>query len=57
VDDTARRAFSALTDGGPAGPEEIAIVPTWDDEKPLTEGLPAFPGRQVLMIIPAQQAE
>jgi hypothetical protein len=25
VDDTARRAFSALTDGGPAGPEEIAI--------------------------------
>jgi anti-sigma regulatory factor (Ser/Thr protein kinase) len=40
-----------------SGTARIAIVPTWDDEKPLTEGLPAFPGSQVLMIIPAQQAE
>jgi anti-sigma regulatory factor (Ser/Thr protein kinase) len=40
-----------------SGTARITIVPSWDDEKPLADGLPAFPGSQVLMIIPAQQAE
>jgi anti-sigma regulatory factor (Ser/Thr protein kinase) len=40
-----------------SGAARIAIVPEWDDANPLTDGLPAFPGSQVLMIIPAQQAE
>jgi hypothetical protein len=29
-------------------------VPSWDDDVPLKEGLPAFPGAQVLIIIPEQ---
>jgi anti-sigma regulatory factor (Ser/Thr protein kinase) len=40
-----------------SGSARITIVPTWDDDNPLTDGLPAFPGSQVLMIIPAQQPE
>jgi anti-sigma regulatory factor (Ser/Thr protein kinase) len=40
-----------------SGTARIAIVPAWDDDNPLTDGLPAFPGSQVLMIIPAQQPE
>ncbi len=32
----------------------IAIVPKWDDDVPMQEGLPAFPGAQVLLIIPEQ---
>jgi len=32
----------------------IAIVPPWDDDVPLKEGLPPFPGAQVLIIIPEQ---
>ncbi len=40
-----------------SGAARIAIVPEWDDANPLTDGLPAFPGSQVLMIIPARQAE
>jgi len=27
-------------------------VPGWDDDVPLAEGLPAFPGAQVQVIIP-----
>jgi hypothetical protein len=37
-----------------SGTARIAIVPNWDDDVPLREGLPAFPGAQVLIIIPEQ---
>ena len=37
-----------------SGTARIAIVPQWDDDVPLKEGLPAFPGAQVLIIIPEQ---
>src|SRR2546427_9989577 len=40
-----------------SGSARIAIVPPWDDDLPLTDRLPPFPGSQVLLIIPAQQAE
>jgi anti-sigma regulatory factor (Ser/Thr protein kinase) len=40
-----------------SGSARIAIVPPWDDDVPLTDGLPPFPGSQVLIIIPAQQPE
>jgi len=29
-------------------------VPSWDDDVPLKDGLSAFPGAQVLIIIPEQ---
>jgi anti-sigma regulatory factor (Ser/Thr protein kinase) len=37
-----------------SGTARIAIVPRWDDDVPLRDGLPAFPGAQVLIIIPEQ---
>jgi hypothetical protein len=37
-----------------SGTARIAIVPSWDDDVPLREGLPNFPGAQVLIIIPEQ---
>jgi len=37
-----------------SGTARIAIVPSWDDDVPLKDGLPAFPGAQVLIIIPEQ---
>ena len=37
-----------------SGTARIAIVPKWDDDVPLQDGLPAFPGAQVLIIIPEQ---
>ena len=37
-----------------SGTARIAIVPNWDDDVPLKDGLPAFPGAQVLIIIPEQ---
>ncbi|HYL21660.1 MAG TPA: ATP-binding protein [Gemmatimonadales bacterium] len=37
-----------------SGTARIAIVPKWDDDVPLKDGLPAFPGAQVLIIIPEQ---
>lgn len=40
-----------------SGTARIAIVPSWDDEVPLADGLPDFPGSQMLQLIPAQQAE
>jgi anti-sigma regulatory factor (Ser/Thr protein kinase) len=40
-----------------SGTARLSIVPEWDDDVPLEDGLPPFPGSQVLMIIPAQQAE
>ena len=39
-----------------SGTARIAIVPTWDDEVALKDGLPAFPGAQVLIIIPEQRS-
>jgi anti-sigma regulatory factor (Ser/Thr protein kinase) len=35
-----------------SGTARIAIVPSWDDDVPLTQGLPYFPGAQVLITIP-----
>ena len=35
-----------------SGTARISIVPPWDDDVPLAEGLPAFPGAQVQVIIP-----
>jgi anti-sigma regulatory factor (Ser/Thr protein kinase) len=39
-----------------SGTGRIAIVPSWDDDAPLEDSLPTFPGSQMLMIIPAQDA-
>ena len=39
-----------------SGTARIAIVPQWDDDVPLKDGLPAFPGAQVLIIIPEQES-
>ncbi|HEY4130745.1 MAG TPA: ATP-binding protein [Gemmatimonadaceae bacterium] len=35
-----------------SGTARISIVPSWDDEPPLAEGLPEFQGSQVQVIIP-----
>ncbi len=35
-----------------SGTARIAIVPEWDDDAPLTEGLPSFPGAQMQITIP-----
>lgn len=35
-----------------SGTARISIVPSWDDEIPLAEGLAPFPGAQVQVIIP-----
>jgi hypothetical protein len=51
------RRYLARWDGKIAirsGTARIAIVPPWDDDVPLRADLPAFPGAQVLLIIPAQ---
>ena len=40
-----------------SGTARIAIVPSWDDDVPLRDKLPAFPGSQVLIIIPEQRVE
>ena len=39
-----------------SGTARIAITPSWDDDVPLAEGLPPFPGSQVLVIVPEQKA-
>lgn len=39
-----------------SGTARIAIVPPWDEDVPLADGLPDFPGSQVLLIIPAAPA-
>jgi anti-sigma regulatory factor (Ser/Thr protein kinase) len=39
-----------------SGTARIAIVPSWDDDEPLVDGLPHFPGSQLLIIIPAQES-
>ncbi len=40
-----------------SGTARLAIVPPWDEEVPLADHLPYFPGAQVQIIIPAQDAE
>jgi len=53
------RRYLARWDGKIAirsGTARIAIVPPWDDDVPLRADVPAFPGAQVLLIIPAQRA-
>jgi len=51
------RRYLARWDGKIAirsGTARIALVPSWDDDVPLKEALPEFPGAQVLIIIPEQ---
>ncbi len=36
-----------------SGTARAAMVPSWDDDVPLADQLPQFPGSQLLMIIPA----
>jgi anti-sigma regulatory factor (Ser/Thr protein kinase) len=53
------RRYLARWDGKIAirsGTARIALVPPWDDDVPLKEGLPEFPGAQVLIIIPEGSA-
>jgi hypothetical protein len=40
-----------------SGTARLAVVPAWDDEVPLAEHLPYFPGSQVQITIPAQEAD
>lgn len=49
------RRFIAKWDGKFAvrsGTARLAIVPTWDEDVPLTENLPLFPGAQIQVTIP-----
>ena len=39
-----------------SGTARLAVVPPWDDDVPLAEHLPFFPGSQVQITIPAQEA-
>jgi anti-sigma regulatory factor (Ser/Thr protein kinase) len=39
-----------------SGTARLSIVPPWDEDVPLSEQLPYFPGSQVQIIIPAQEA-
>jgi hypothetical protein len=39
-----------------SGTARLAVVPPWDDDEPLAEYLPFFPGSQVQITIPAQEA-
>ena len=40
-----------------SGTARLAIVPAWDEDVPLSEHLPFFPGAQVQITIPAPNAE
>lgn len=40
-----------------SGTARIADVPTWDAAPPLEEGLPSFPGAQILIVIPSKDLE
>jgi anti-sigma regulatory factor (Ser/Thr protein kinase) len=40
-----------------SGTARLAIVPAWDEDVPLSEHLPFFPGAQVQVLIPAQADE
>lgn len=37
-----------------SGTAEIADIPDWDDAPPLQQGLPAFPGAQICIVLPAR---
>lgn len=37
-----------------SGTARLAMVPAWDDDVPLADDLPPFPGSQIVMIVPAQ---
>ncbi len=53
------RRFLGTWDGKLAvrsGTARIAIVPSWDNDVPLREGLSSFPGAQVSIIIPGRAA-
>jgi anti-sigma regulatory factor (Ser/Thr protein kinase) len=38
-----------------SGTARLAVVPDWDDDVPLAEHLPFFPGSQLMLTIPAQE--
>jgi anti-sigma regulatory factor (Ser/Thr protein kinase) len=38
-----------------SGTARLSIVPEWDDDVPLADHLPFFPGSQVQIVIPAQE--
>lgn len=40
-----------------SGTARIADVPSWDDSPPLEENLPAFPGAQIHIVLPARDEE
>jgi anti-sigma regulatory factor (Ser/Thr protein kinase) len=40
-----------------SGTARIAIVPAWDRDEPLRDGLPRFPGAQVQLVIPEVERE
>jgi hypothetical protein len=40
-----------------SGTARLSIVPQWDDDVPLADQLPDFPGAQVQIILPAQTAD
>ena len=40
-----------------SGTARIGLIPAWDDDPPLVEHLPAFPGAQIQIIIPAKVSE
>ncbi len=40
-----------------SGTARLSIVPPWDEDVPMSDHLPSFPGAQVQIIIPAQEAK
>ncbi|MEK7667795.1 MAG: ATP-binding protein [Gemmatimonadota bacterium] len=40
-----------------SGTARIAIVPAWDRDEPLRDGLPPFPGAQVQLVVPEVERE
>jgi len=40
-----------------SGTARIGIIPEWDEDVPMTEGLPYFPGAQMQIIIPERVGE
>ncbi len=40
-----------------SGTARIAMVPPWDEDVPLRDGLDMFPGSQVQVVIPAAAPE
>lgn len=53
------RRFIARWDGKlsvRSGTARIALIPSWDEDDPMREALPAFPGAQVQIMIPERLA-